>query len=200
MIFWAGFVQICEVYAHSPLSTLLFYYYGIGQPLGIKNLLHSPSLFELHYLILDSIRMILGWALRSCFWGWQMGWHSNDDKWSSDPPLELRKHSMRTHRRSPWENLSTLSSPVEAAKLRPEKTSLNHPHNNLLQILAFHLFGQPIGEWHWGLWLLWAPLSKGRGLSVQPMQNDGHQALPNQGLTPNKLFDLVPRWIFHLQM
>ena len=42
--------------------------------------------------------------MRLLFWGWQMYWHSNHDRWSSDPPLGLRKHSMQTHRCSSWEN------------------------------------------------------------------------------------------------
>ena len=29
-IFRTGFVQVCEVYTHSPLSALLFYYHGVG--------------------------------------------------------------------------------------------------------------------------------------------------------------------------
>ena len=29
-IFRTSFVQVCEVYAHSPLSVLLFYYHNVG--------------------------------------------------------------------------------------------------------------------------------------------------------------------------
>ena len=43
MIFWAGLVQIGEVYTHSPFLTLLFYYYGIGQPLRVKTSLIAPA-------------------------------------------------------------------------------------------------------------------------------------------------------------
>ena len=37
-IFWAGFIQIREVYIDSLFSALLFYHYSIGQPLNGKKL------------------------------------------------------------------------------------------------------------------------------------------------------------------
>ena len=58
-IFWAGFIQIYEVYTNSPFPALLLYHYSIGQPLGIKNFLDSSCFFELHHLVPNSVGMLL---------------------------------------------------------------------------------------------------------------------------------------------
>ena len=59
-IFRIGFVQVCEVYAYPPLSILLFYHHGVGQPFGIKYLLDSPRSLKFSYLVLNSFIMIFG--------------------------------------------------------------------------------------------------------------------------------------------
>ena len=57
-IFRTGFIQICEVYTHPLLTVLLFYHHGVGQPLGIKNLLDSPCSLKFSYLLFNSFIMI----------------------------------------------------------------------------------------------------------------------------------------------
>ena len=57
-IFRTGFIQICEVYTNSPLTVLLFYNHGVGQPLRIKNLLDSPYSLQFSYLFFNSFIMI----------------------------------------------------------------------------------------------------------------------------------------------
>ena len=73
MIFWASFIQICEVYTDSPLSVLLLYHHSIGQPFRVKNLLNSPCLLKLHHLVPNSISVLLGWVLRWLLFG-SNGW------------------------------------------------------------------------------------------------------------------------------
>ena len=59
-IFWIGFVQVCEIYTHSPFSIFLFYHHGVGQPFGVEHFLNSPCLLKLPHLVSNSIRMIFG--------------------------------------------------------------------------------------------------------------------------------------------
>ena len=63
-VFWAGLIQIHEVYAYLPLPALLFHYYGIGQSFGVEYPLNSLCLFELHHLFPDSVCMFFRWASR----------------------------------------------------------------------------------------------------------------------------------------
>ena len=58
-IFWAGFIQICEVHTYSPLSIFLFHNHSIGQPFRVEYFFNNPNLFKLVHLFLDSIRMLL---------------------------------------------------------------------------------------------------------------------------------------------
>ena len=58
-VLWAGFVQVCKIYAYAPLPSLLLYHYGVSQPFRVKNLFNSPSLFKFHHFILDSIKVFL---------------------------------------------------------------------------------------------------------------------------------------------
>ena len=60
MIFRTDFVQVCEVYTYPPLSVLLFYHHGVGQPLGIKNFLDSPYSLKFSYLVFNSFIMVFG--------------------------------------------------------------------------------------------------------------------------------------------
>ena len=53
-----GFIQVCKVYTYLPLSVLLFYHHGVGQPLRIKNFIDSPCSLKFSYLILNSFIMI----------------------------------------------------------------------------------------------------------------------------------------------
>ena len=62
-IFRAGFIQIREVNTHSPLPTLFLYNYRVCQPLGVEDLLDSPSLFEFRYLLTDCFYMLFGRTL-----------------------------------------------------------------------------------------------------------------------------------------
>ena len=50
-IFRIDFIQICEVYTHPPLTVLLFYHHGVGQPLQIKTLLDSPCSLKMSALV-----------------------------------------------------------------------------------------------------------------------------------------------------
>ena len=63
-IFWAGFIQIREVYTDSPFSALFLYHYSIGQPLRLENFLDSPCFFNLHHLVPNSVSILLRQALR----------------------------------------------------------------------------------------------------------------------------------------
>ena len=72
-IFWAGFIQICEVYIDLPLSTLLLYYYSIGQPLRVKNFLNSSCSFKLHHLVSNGVSVLFRWASRWLLLG-SNGW------------------------------------------------------------------------------------------------------------------------------
>ena len=58
-IFWAGLVQICEVYTYPPFSIFFLHNHSIGQPLMVEHLFNNPSLFKLYQLVFDSVRMIL---------------------------------------------------------------------------------------------------------------------------------------------
>ena len=53
-----GFIQVCKVYTYLPLSVLLFYHHGVGQPLLIKNFLDIPCSLKFSYLVLNSFLMI----------------------------------------------------------------------------------------------------------------------------------------------
>ena len=68
-IFRAGFIQIREINAHSPLPTLFFYYDRVCQPFGIEDLLDSPSLFEFRYLLMDCFCMLFGRTTRELLFG-----------------------------------------------------------------------------------------------------------------------------------
>ena len=59
-IFRTDFVQVYEVYTYTPLSVLLFYHHGVGQPLGIKNFLDSPYSLKFSYLVFNSFIMVFG--------------------------------------------------------------------------------------------------------------------------------------------
>ena len=72
-IFWAGFIQISEVYIKSPLSALLIYHYSVSQPLRIKKFLDSPHFFKLHHLVPNSVGMLFRRAPRGLFLG-SDGW------------------------------------------------------------------------------------------------------------------------------
>ena len=134
------------------IPTLFLCYYGIGQPLRVKNLLNSPSLFELCYLVPDSIRMILGWVPKKLLF--------RGDRWVD---IQIVADETRIH---PWSFASTPCENIDVPpkkiyqlffllkrQLSPDLKKLLRiiPHNNLLQILAFRLLGQPIGRWRWGL-------------------------------------------------
>jgi len=43
-VFWAGFVQVCKIHAHLPLSIFLFNHHYVGQPLEVKDFFDSPNL------------------------------------------------------------------------------------------------------------------------------------------------------------
>ena len=70
-----GFIQICKVYTCPPLSVLLFYHHGVGQPLRIKNFPDSPFSLKFSYLVLNSFIMIFKWAL---------GWLLSRSDWRVD--------------------------------------------------------------------------------------------------------------------
>ena len=72
-IFWAGFIQIREVYTNSPFSALLLYHYNISQPLKVKNFLDSLCFFKLHHLVPNSVGMLFRRAPRGLFLG-SDGW------------------------------------------------------------------------------------------------------------------------------
>ena len=57
-VLWIGFVQVCEVYTHSPLPILLLYYHCISQPFRVEYLFDSPSLLKLVHFFLNNIRML----------------------------------------------------------------------------------------------------------------------------------------------
>ena len=59
-IFRTGFVQVGEVYAHSSLSVLIFYYHGVGYPFGVKYFLDSSCLLKFSYFVLNSFIMVFG--------------------------------------------------------------------------------------------------------------------------------------------
>ena len=44
-----NFIQIRVVHAQTPLPVFLFYYHGISQPLGVKDLFDCPRLLKLVY-------------------------------------------------------------------------------------------------------------------------------------------------------
>ena len=58
-VLWACFIQVCKVYIYAPFHSLLFYHYCISQPFKVEDFFNSPSLLELHHLVLDSIRVFL---------------------------------------------------------------------------------------------------------------------------------------------
>ena len=66
-VFQARFVQVCKVYADSPLPCLLSYHHCICQPLGVKDFFDSLCLFQLHHFIPNSVGILfqraLGWLL-----------------------------------------------------------------------------------------------------------------------------------------
>ena len=62
-IFWAGFIQILEVYTDSPLFAFFLYFYSIGQPLKVKNFIDSSCSFKLHHLISNGVNVFLRRAL-----------------------------------------------------------------------------------------------------------------------------------------
>ena len=63
-ILGASLIEIREVHAHPPFSSLLFYYYRIGQLLRIKNFLDSPSLFELGNFASNRLGVFPRWSPR----------------------------------------------------------------------------------------------------------------------------------------
>ena len=72
-IFWAGFIQISEVYTNSPFSALLLYHYSVSQPFWIKKFLDCLHFFKLHHLDLNSVGMLFRRASRGLFLGGD-GW------------------------------------------------------------------------------------------------------------------------------
>ena len=57
-VLWASFIQVYKVYTYSPNPSLLFYHYCISQPFRVENFFNSPSLLELHHLVLDNIKSV----------------------------------------------------------------------------------------------------------------------------------------------
>ena len=64
-ILGASLIEVREVHAHLPLSSLLFYHHRIGQLLRIKNFLDSLSLFELGHFTPNRLGVLLRWSPRS---------------------------------------------------------------------------------------------------------------------------------------
>ena len=58
-IFWAGFIQISEVYTNSQLSAFLLYHYSVSQPLRIENFLNCSRFFKFYHLVPNSVGMLL---------------------------------------------------------------------------------------------------------------------------------------------
>ena len=72
-IFWAGFIQIREIYTDSPFSALLLHHYSVGQPLRIKNFFDSPCFLKLHHPLPNNISVFLRQTLMWLLFG-SNGW------------------------------------------------------------------------------------------------------------------------------
>ena len=59
-VFGTSLIEICEIYTHTPLPSLLLHHHRVSQPLRVKHLFNSPCLFKFCYLIFDSLCMLLG--------------------------------------------------------------------------------------------------------------------------------------------
>ena len=149
-VLWVGLIQIYEVHAHSPLPALLFYYYSIGQPFGVENLLDSPCLFELYHLFPDSVCMLFRWAPRQFFLG--------SDGWVN---VQMMVDEIRVHPRGlisvPCKHINVSSKEFQQLflllrrQLSPDLKELLQitTYNKIFQILAFRLFGWSTS---WRLW------------------------------------------------
>ena len=57
-VFQARLVQVYEIYADSPFTSLLFYHHYICQPLEVKDFFDSPCLLQFCHFVLNSVGML----------------------------------------------------------------------------------------------------------------------------------------------